>query len=172
VKYHPVRLCVLALLPLIALCPAQADNDKGKTKHLDGKGHVIVTPDQIKWWPAPASLPPGAQLAILDGDPSKAGLPYTIRAKFPDGYKVPPHWHPVDENVTVLKGIFGIGRGEKFDPSAGEELPVGSYSKMPKRMRHFAWVKGETIIQIHGVGPFVIHYVNPADDPRKKSDSQ
>jgi hypothetical protein len=91
-----------------------------------------------------------------------------MRAKMPDGYKVPPHWHPTDENVTVLKGIFLIGKGDKLDAAHTEEMPAGSYLRMPKTMRHFAMVKGETILQLHGVGPFVINYVNPADDPRKK----
>src|SRR5262249_21262787 len=131
-------------------------------------GHVLLTPDQVKWGPAPEGLPPGAKVAILAGDPTKEGVPYVIRAKFPDGYQVPPHWHPVDENVTVLSGTLGMGRGDKFDKKAGKELRAGSFSKMPKTMRHFAWAKGETVIQVHGVGPFQINYVNAKDDPRKK----
>lgn len=137
--------------------------------HEEDKGHVAVTPDAIKWGPAPPSLPPGAQFAVLQGDPRKEGSPYTFRAKFPDGFKVPPHWHPVDENVTVLKGAFFVGYGERFDASKGKELPPGSYARMPKGMRHYAWAKGETIVQVHGIGPFDIHYVNAADDPRKSA---
>lgn len=140
---------------------------KEDPKHA-GDGHVMVTPDHVKWGPAPPSLPPGAQVAILDGDPTRAGMPYVIRAKMPDGYKVPPHWHPVDENVTVLKGTLVLARGEKFDPSQGTELPAGSFSKMPKGVRHYARAKGETIIQVNGIGPFEVHYVDPKDDPRKK----
>jgi quercetin dioxygenase-like cupin family protein len=105
----------------------------------------------------------------LEGNPSKAGVPFTIRAKFPDGYKVPPHWHPTDERVTVLQGRLGMGLGEKFDPAAGRELPVGSYASMPTGTRHFAWAIGETVIQVSGTGPFEVNYVNPADDPRKAS---
>ena len=163
-------LCLLALGLLAALClyQARAGDEADKDGHAGAKGHKLVTPDMVKWGPAPPSLPPGAQLAVLDGDPAKAGAPYVLRAKLPDGYKVPPHWHPVDENVTVLKGALVMGLGEKFDKSAGKELPVGSYSKMPKGVRHFAWAKGETVIQLNGTGPFEIHYVNPADDPRKK----
>ena len=95
-----------------------------------------------------------------------------IRAKMPDGYKVPPHWHPGDENVTVLKGKLLIGKGEKLDPAAMEELAAGSFMRMPKTMRHSAMAKGETIIQVHGIGPFDITYVNAADDPRKKEDKK
>jgi quercetin dioxygenase-like cupin family protein len=142
-----------------------------KVKHADekGGGHIVVPLASTKWAPAPPSLPPGAEMAILDGDPRMKGVPYTIRAKLPDGYKVPPHWHPVDENVTVLKGTLMMGRGDKFTDQGAMELTVGSFSHMPKGMRHFAWAKGETIIQVHGVGPFEIQYVNADDDPRKKA---
>src|SRR5262245_989343 len=96
---------------------AQAD-DKG---HGMDAGHVVVRADDVKWGPAPPSLPAGAQAAIIFGDPSKAA-PYVLRAKLPDGYKVPPHWHPTDENVTVLKGTFMAGKGDKFDAGASETL--------------------------------------------------
>jgi hypothetical protein len=129
---------------------------------------VETAPDELKWGPAPPSLPPGAQLAVLSGDPSKAGGQYTMRAKFPDGYKVPPHWHPTDENVTVIQGTFNLGMGDKLDQSETKALPAGGFAMMPKHMHHFAWATGETIVQIHGTGPFAITYVNPADDPRKK----
>ena len=162
-------LVLLGLFAAFSFYRARADDEGKKEDHAGAKGHKLVTPDKLKWGPAPPSLPPGAQIAVLDGDPKKAGSPYVMRAKLPDGYKVPPHWHPVDENVTVLRGVLGMGRGEKFDKGAGKELPAGSYSKMPRGVRHFAWARGETIIQVHGTGPFEVHYVNPADDPRKKS---
>ena len=131
-------------------------------------GHKMVTPDQVKWGPAPPSLPPGAQLAVLDGDPGKAGF-FTIRGKFPDGYVVPPHWHPTDEHVVVLSGTLMMGTGDKAEPSAMHALPAGSFSRIPKTVHHFVQAKGETIIQVSGMGPFVVNYVNPSDDPRKKS---
>jgi hypothetical protein len=158
-------LVVVALLPLLA---APVDRGKDKTGQPSDKDHVMVQPDMVKWGPAPPSLPPGAQMAVLLGDPKKSGSAYVFRAKLPDGYKVPPHWHPSDENVTVLKGTLLIGKGEKFDADATDALPAGSFMRMPKTMRHFAMAKGETILQLHGVGPFEINYVNPTDDPRKK----
>jgi hypothetical protein len=157
---------LLGLISLICLHPARADKDD-EPGHADDKDHVVVTPDKIKWNPGPPSLPSGVQVAVLAGDPRKSGS-YTMRVKLPDGYKVPPHWHPVDENVTVIDGTFNIGRGEKFDRAAAQEMPAGCYMRMPKKMRHFAWAKGETIIQVHGTGPFEINYVNEADDPRKQ----
>jgi len=162
-KKYLAGICVLALLPLVSLCLAQGS----KTNHAADTDHMIVTLEGTKWGPAPPALPPGAQTAALTGDPSREGL-YTLRAKLPAGYKVPPHWHPSDENVTVLKGNFVIGRGEKFDPATGQELTAGAFVHMPKGMRHFAFAKTEAIIQVHGNGPFEINYVNPADDPRKK----
>jgi quercetin dioxygenase-like cupin family protein len=157
----------VSLLQLLWLCALQARNDEDP-KHADEKDHVMLTPDKIKWGPAPPSLPSGAQVAILAGDPTQKGA-YALRVKFPDGFKVPPHWHPTDENVTVIQGTFNMGRGEKFNAADTQALPAGSYVRMPKTMRHFAWAKGETIVQVHGMGPFEINYVNPEDDPRKKS---
>ena len=129
--------------------------------------HIMIAPDEVKWGPAPPALPAGAQVAVLEGDPGKAGATFTIRAKFPDGYKVAPHWHPTDERVTVLQGALGVGLGDTFNASAGRELGVGGYAEMPRAVRHFAWAVGETVIQISAIGPFEVNYVNPADDPRK-----
>jgi quercetin dioxygenase-like cupin family protein len=132
--------------------------------------HVMLTPAEIKWQPFPV-LGPGIQSAMLSGDPNKVGSPFIFRLKMPDGTKVPPHWHPVDEHVTVISGTFLFGTGEKFDTNALRELPAGSYAFMPKRTRHFALAKGDTIIQLNGVGPFRVIYVNPADDPLRRSAS-
>jgi mannose-6-phosphate isomerase-like protein (cupin superfamily) len=134
----------------------------------ENKAHVMVTPSAVTWGPGPAALPAGAQAAVLEGDPSKAG-PFTLRVKLPDGYRIAPHYHPADEHVTVLQGTFVMGMGEKFDQTAGRELSVGSFAMMPQGTRHFAWTKGETILQLHGIGPWGVTYVNPNDDPRKKS---
>jgi ChrR Cupin-like domain len=159
-------IVAIAALAIWGGAPAADVGDKDKGHDAD-KGHVAVRPDDIKWGPAPPGLPPGAKVAVLMGDPSKAA-PYVLRAQMPDGYKVPPHWHPTAENVTVLKGTLMLGKGEKFSADAAEALPAGSFMSMPKDMRHFAWAKGETIIQVHGIGPFDISYVNAADDPRNK----
>ncbi len=161
------RFLTLGLIMVVAIGLVRGDNGKdGKEKHTDE--HVVVKPADIKWGPAPPGLPPGAEAAVLSGDPSKAGGLYTLRAKLPDGYVVPPHWHGSDENVTVLKGTLLIGKGMKLEADHFQELTVGSFMRMPKEMRHYAKAKGETIIQVHGVGPFDITYVNAADDPRKK----
>jgi quercetin dioxygenase-like cupin family protein len=128
---------------------------------------VVVSPDGLKWGAAPPAFPKGAQLAVVSGDPSKEGL-YVIRLKLPAGYKVPAHTHPNDENVTVISGTFNIAMGDKFDDAKGPALKAGGFAIAPKGMAHYAWFPEETIIQIHGLGPSGITYVNPADDPRKK----
>jgi hypothetical protein len=131
------------------------------------KEHEVFTPDDIKWADGPPSLPPGARMAVLDGDPTKAG-PFVMRAKMPDGYRIMPHTHPTDERVTVLAGTLYIGMGERFDEKAAKAMPAGSYGRMGAGVKHFGYMKGETVIQVHGTGPWAIDYVNPADDPRKK----
>jgi hypothetical protein len=110
---------------------------------------------------------PGAKIAVIPGDLSKAGL-YATRLKFPADYRVMPHWHPVDKQVTVLSETINIGVGEKFDPEKGKALPAGSFLVMPAQRHHFAWTKEETIIQVHAIGPTAITHVNLADDPRKQ----
>ena len=130
--------------------------------------HVMIDAAQVKWGPAPPSLPPGAQMAVLDGDPSKPGT-FTVRAKFPDGYVVPPHWHPTTENLVILSGTLMVGMGDKIDEGSMHALTAGGYSKMPAKTRHYVRTKGETTLQIYSTGPFEVTYVNPKDDPRKKT---
>ena len=105
---------------------------------------------------------------MLEGDPAKEG-PFTMRLRLPDGYQIPPHTHPKTERLTVLSGTFRLGMGEKFEEGALRDLPAGSYGCWPAGMKHFVQVRGETIVQLHGVGPWQIVYVDPADDPRKAS---
>jgi quercetin dioxygenase-like cupin family protein len=137
-----------------------------------GGAHHMVSAKSIVWGPAPPSMPPGPKIAVLHGDPAKDGY-FVMRLKAPDGFKVPPHYHPSDENLTVLSGTFMIGTGEKADPAGLKPLGAGDYMYMPKETRHYGTMKGETILQISGMGPFAITYVNPDDDPRtKKSPSQ
>ena len=123
---------------------------------------VIAKPGVFKW----AALMPGVEMTVLFGNPSQSG-PYTLRLRISDGTKIAPHWHPEDENLTVIRGEFMVGMGDKFDTTSLQDLPVGSFAMMPKQMHHFAQAKGETVVQLHGAGPFVINYVNPADDPAK-----
>jgi hypothetical protein len=123
--------------------------------------------DRIKWQDGPPSLPKGSQIAVLEGDPNKEG-PFVFRLKLPDGFRVAPHTHPKMERVTVIAGTLNIGMGDKFDAKATKAMPAGAFGTWEANMKHFAWVKGETVIQLHGMGPWTINYLNPADDPRKR----
>ncbi len=124
-----------------------------------------VLPDNVKWVDNPAL--PGAKQAVLAGDPAKPGLT-AYRVRFPANFQVPAHYHPVDENVTVISGTIHVGMGDKMDMAKGTAYPAGSFSVMPANMRHYAWTKEETVVQVNIVGPTGITFVNPADDPRKK----
>jgi quercetin dioxygenase-like cupin family protein len=135
---------------------------------LAADGKMAVQPDAVKWGPAPPGFPPGAQVAVISGDPSKAG-PYVVRAKMPAGYKIMPHTHPTDENVTVLSGTAHIAMGDKFDTKKGETVPAGGFFSAKQGMQHYFWVTSAAVIQVHGVGPFEINYVNATDDPRNKT---
>jgi quercetin dioxygenase-like cupin family protein len=128
--------------------------------------HGTVQADGLTW-SAPAAYAPGAQLAVVKGDPTKEGQ-YVVRLKVPAGYKIAAHTHPNDENVTVLSGSFNIGTGDKLDETKGVLVKAGGYSYVAKGMTHYAWFTEDTILQLHGTGPQGVTYVNPADDPRKK----
>ena len=128
--------------------------------------HVVVTPADLQWGDVP-SLPPGAKIAVIEG-PLSDPVPFTFRVKLPANYKIPAHSHPASERVTVLSGTFNIGAGDTFDQAKTKALPAGSVSIMEANTNHFAWTTEETIVQLNGVGPWGITYVNPADDPRKK----
>ena len=133
---------------------------------------VVLVPargaaQDLKWGPAPAIFPAGAKMAVLQGDPSKA-VPVTVRIDFPDGYTLPPHFHPTDEAVTVIKGNFLIGMGDKVEKTKTMSFPVGGFAVAPAGQHHYAIAKGRTIVQVNLVGPFALTYVNPADDPTRK----
>ena len=130
--------------------------------------HAMYSPESIAWTDAPASLPKGAHLSVLEGDPAKPGA-FTMRLKLPANFRIPPHWHPADEHVTIIQGTLYLGFGESFDEAKLRMIPTGGFSMMATGVRHFARSGNtETIVQVHGIGPWGINYVNDADDPRKK----
>lgn len=128
--------------------------------------HMMVTPADLKWSNVP-SLPPGAQIATIEGSLSEA-KPFTARLKFPANYQIPAHSHPAVERVTVLSGTFNMGVGDKIDKTKTKALSAGSMAIMQPGTTHFAWTGEETVVQLHGTGPWGVNYANPADDPRKQ----
>ena len=139
----------------------------GGTVAMAQSGHVMLSPDDVKWADAPPSLPRGAMVAVIEGKPSEPGQ-FTMRLKFPAGYKVSPHSHPAIEHVTVISGAISFGMGDKFDAAKLMPMRAGSFIAMPIGTTHFVETKEETVVQVHGVGPWAIRYVNPEDDPSKK----
>ena len=158
-----MRCLIAAVLVFGPGAAAAQDPPTGEASHA-----IVAMPDRITWGPAPPALPPGARVAVLEGNPSEAG-PFTMRVNLPDRYRIPPHHHPSTEHVTVLSGTFNVGMGEKFDATAMTPLPAGTFAALSPGVRHFAEARGETILQLHGVGPWELTYVNPADDPRRRT---
>ena len=152
---HKSGFLALALFVGVALPAEHVDQEAG-----------IYPPDQMKWIDGPKSLPPGAKLAVLEGDPNKEG-PFVMRLRLPDGYRIPAHTHPKTERLTVISGTFNIVMGEKLDEKDARKMPAGSFGYWAAGMKHLVWANGETVVQLHGIGPWSINYVNPADDPRK-----
>jgi anti-sigma factor ChrR (cupin superfamily) len=155
VRYVTVFSTLVALTFLVMASPGAAQHS----------GHTMFTPDNLQWTDTPAL--PGAKVAIIEG-PITEAVPFTFRLKFPANYKIAPHWHPAIERVTVLSGTLHLGVGDTFDQAKAQALPAGSISIMEPKMHHFAWTSEETVVQLSGMGPWGITFVNPADDPRKK----
>ena len=144
---RPIKsLLVLALLPLQASLAQKA----------------------VKWGPAPAIFPSGAKMAVMQGDPGKSQL-FTVRLDIPNGYRIAPHFHPTDEHITVISGNFLVGMGDKIDTRKAMTLHGGEFITAPAQAHHWAVARGHTVVQVHAIGPFALTYVNPADDPTKRS---
>ncbi len=146
-------LAVLVFVTVVAATPAP---------------HNAFTPDSVPYGPVPAFIPPGAQIAVLEGNPAATTGDFTIRLKMPDGYIIPPHWHPNRENVTVLSGTLEVGMGDKFDESKMSPFPAGSFAYLDPDMHHYVKAKGPAVVQVHGMSPVAFNYVDPKDDPSKK----
>jgi quercetin dioxygenase-like cupin family protein len=155
-------LLTLALLP----CAAIATEPQASTTPAPAPTHVMVKGATLQWGAAPPSLPPGAQAAVLFGDPGQPGL-FVIRLKGPPGYRVPRHWHPTDEHVTVIEGDATLAMDQGAQAHS-ETFAPGDYVLLPAQMQHEASTKGGMVVQIQAMGPFEINYVDPKDDPRKQ----
>jgi hypothetical protein len=154
--HRSTAFATLGLCLLLPFAPAAAEEVT----------HIMLQPSEIKWSDAPPNLPAGAKLAVLYGDPSKPAL-FIIRLKLPANYKIPAHWHPTDESVTVLSGSFMMGFGDKLDVTKATAFPIGGFCVTPAKTSHYAFTKKEAVIEVTAMGPFATTYVNPSDDPSK-----
>jgi quercetin dioxygenase-like cupin family protein len=162
-----MRTALLSAALLLPLASLSAQKAQTATSHAAAKA-IVVMPDAVKWGPGPPALPAGASASVLEGDPAKAGV-FTLRFRFPDGYKIAPHYHPGMEHITVMSGSLMVGMGDTFDEGQMSTLPAGSFGAIPPRMNHYAMAHGETVIQLHGTGPWRLVYLNKTDDPRTKA---
>ena len=162
------RACLVLSCLLLAACTLAQTKSPAKKSGPSAAARVVVPLGTEEWGDIPATAMVGTpsvdvggklQVAIVQGNPMRAGQPYTLRLSCTDGAKIAPHWHPTTENVTVVKGTFELGMGSKWNTSALKDLPTGGFASAPARMRHFASCKGDTIVQVHGLGPFVINFV-------------
>jgi len=155
----------LAVFSVVAFASVRLSAEETQSSEMG-----FYPPTSIEWKPGPAAIPPGAKMAVLEGDPTKEG-PFVVRFQFPEGYHIAPHTHPKTERVTVISGTLLLAMGDNLDRSAAKPLNTGTYGFWPAGMKHAAWSEGLTIIQLHGIGPWQINYVNPADDPRNAKKS-
>jgi quercetin dioxygenase-like cupin family protein len=171
----PVLWALVVLMPGIASAQTKAPAKTGAAPAKQSA--MVVEPGSEKWGDVPAAALVGTpsvelggtlRLAVIQGDPMTAGRSYTLRLSCSDGLKIAPHWHPVTENVTVVKGQAAVGMGSKWDDGALKEVPTGAFFSAGPNMRHFVQCKGDTILQVHGIAPFVVNFVGPDDQPEKK----
>ena len=155
-RLHCASISISILSTALCAAPALAGDE------------VMLNKGDIKWGAAPPSLPKGAKLAVLYGDPGKSG-PYTLRLMAPAGYRIPPHLHSQAEHLTVVSGTLFLGMGDKVDKSHSHALGSGGYHYLPAKAHHYAFTKAATVVQVSGEGPFDIVYLNPADNPEKEA---
>jgi quercetin dioxygenase-like cupin family protein len=162
-----MKLTLITTAVVLTVSSASAQSASSAAAGADKPHAIVAVPGSIQWAPAPPSLPAGARLAVLEGDPAKPGE-FTMRLSMPAGYRIPPHFHPVTEHVTVIEGTFYVGMGETVDMTKATVLPTGTFAALQPGVRHFAFTREPTTVQLHGTGPWSLTYVNPADDPRNK----
>jgi len=160
-----MRRISISILGCLLLAARAGSPQSPATTAASPEPHVLLAAEDIKFGPAPPFLPAGMTMAVLSGDPAQPG-PFTARSKMPAGYRIPPHWHPTAEHLTVISGQVGLGMGDKFDEATMKTLSAGGYAVMATGMRHYLKAKTDLVLEVHAMGPFVINYVNPADDPR------
>jgi quercetin dioxygenase-like cupin family protein len=166
-----ITFAILAMVTGGSGCGRQTPESGTVDATTDSSSAAVVgdttTKASLQWGPAPAVFPVGAKMAVVSGDPSKAEL-FQVELSMPNGYKIPPHFHPTDEVVEVKEGTFLVGMGDTFDPKKTSPMKKGDKATVPATTHHFGIARGATIVAVSARGPFALTYVNPADDPRQK----
>lgn len=170
-------VCLVLVAAGLAQTPPAKQTAAAKKSEGAANG-MLVMPGSEKWMDIPAAALVGTpsvelggtlKLAVLQGDPMTAGHSYTLRLSCTDGTKIAPHWHPTTENVTVIKGTFLLGMGAKWNDAAMKEIPVGGFASAAPQMRHYAQCKGDSVLQVNGIAPFVVNFVGPDDSGPAKT---
>ena len=160
----PTSSALLLSLLASTACAQQPTTSEPESHRASATAPAASRAPEPQWGPAPAVFPPGAEMAVLQGDPASTNL-FTVRLRFPNGYRIAPHTHPTDEHVTVISGTFLVGMGETFDARATMALKPGGFVTAPANHAHYAAARGPTVVQVHAMGPFAMTYVNSADTP-------
>ena len=156
------RAVLASLTTLLVAAAALGAQAKSMSVRAD-RQPIFLKTSQLTWSPLEIpGFPPGLQIAVLNGDPSMAGKPYAIRVRFPAGYHFPAHWHPMDENVTVISGTFYLGMGSSSSAGTAKAYQAGDFLSLPSHRPHYGWVEGATDVQLHGTGPFQTTVVEQA----------
>jgi quercetin dioxygenase-like cupin family protein len=163
-----MKFKTLVTMTIFVLGAGVASLGETNTTPYQDEGHVMLDASDLEWQNV-ASMAPGAQMAILEGDLSKEE-PFTFRLRLPANYQLAPHTHPAHERVTVLSGKLHFAHGDKFDRTKTRALEPGDVAIMPPGAPMFGYTEEETVIQLHGVGPWGIEYINPEDDPRRRAE--
>ncbi|MGH7507403.1 MAG: cupin domain-containing protein [Longimicrobiales bacterium] len=157
---------VLALALLAALVAAGCGATPTQARQVDPDQPIVMTTETLDWQPGPPDLPPGAEFAVLEGNPVEGA--FALRLRLPADYRIPSHAHSLIENVTVISGALHVGNGDKLDTSRGVRVPAGGFVSLAKGGNHYAWTEAPAVVQIHSDRPFDIVYVDPHDDPRRQ----
>ncbi len=164
---HAAATLVLALAVVACNDPSNpqepvAGSVRASAAASTGGDHALINGQPIQWGDALPCFRPGAKLAVIEGNPLTPGKVWAVRILFPDGYVVDPHWHPTDENVTVLSGTLLFGFGDTFDESTMTAYGKGGFVTAAAHVNHYVKARGRTEIQLHGMGPFALFYVDNA----------
>lgn len=162
-----VALGVIVSISMLA-CSAEIEEDLDAQVVEEQPEHQQFHPDDIEWGDPPPSFPSGAEMALLEGDPSAAGEVYTLRLRLPADYAIAPHMHPMAERATVLSGVLHLGHDENMDKERADRIEPGTYFTIPPETIHYviSGSDGPTVLHITSVGPLQLEYVDPKDDPR------